>query len=150
MFGDNTLPANSYSNVAVSGTRLEILNSNADNTNVLVNTYRINRLDELTAAYAKFNLTDWTQYFKGQVPKRKFFKNSCPWIYKSVECGYPESGSGTIVGSVPTANANGYFTINNVNTSDASQDICSKTQRACTLRNNLQRFGGFINVGNDY
>ncbi len=150
LFGDNTLPANSYSNVAVSGTRLEILNSNADNTNVLVNTYRINRLDELTAAYAKFNLTDWTQYFKGQVPKRKFFKNSCPWIYKSVECGYPESGSGTIVGSVPTANANGYFTINNVSTSDASQDICSKTQRACTLRNNLQRFGGFINVGNDY
>lgn len=150
LFGDNTLPANSYSNVAVSGTRLEILNSNSDNTNVLVNTYRINRLDELTGAYAKFNLTDWTQYFKGQVPKRKFFKNSCPWVYKGVECGYPESGTGTIVGSVPQVTANGYFTVNNVATSDAALDICSKTQRACTLRKNLERFGGFINVGNEY
>jgi phage-related protein len=132
-----------------SGSKLLIVNLDADSTSHVDYVYTINRLDELDEFVAKFSLTNWLQYFKMKLPKRKFVNTTCPWRYRGQECKYPISGSGTVVGSNPPISANGYFTYTNEPTELVDLDICSKTLTACALRNNLVNFGGFPGLKND-
>jgi phage-related protein len=132
-----------------TGSKLLIVNLDADPASHVDYAYTINRLDELDEFVAKFSLTNWLQYFKMKLPKRKFVNTTCPWRYRGEECKYPISGSGTIVGSNPPISANGYFTYSNEPTLLVDVDICSKTLTACALRNNLVNFGGFPGLKND-
>ncbi len=132
-----------------AGAKLLIVNPDADPTSFVEYVFTINRLDELDEFVAKFSLTNWLQYYKMKLPKRKFTNTTCPWVYKGAECKYPSSGTGTIVGSNPPISANGYFTYSNETAASASLDICSKTLTACSLRKNLVNFGGFPGIKND-
>lgn len=132
-----------------TGSKLLIVNPDADPVSHVKYTYTVNRLDELDEFVAKFSLTNWLQYFKMKLPRRKFVSTTCPWRYRGAECKYPISGSGEIVGSNPAISANGYFTYSNQPTELVDVDICSKTLTACALRNNLANFGGFPGLKND-
>lgn len=132
-----------------TGSKLLIVNPDADNSSYVEYVYTVNRLDELDEFIAKFNLTNWLQYFKMKVPKRKFVSTTCPWVYKGPECKYPSNGSGNIVSSNPVITANGFFTYSNATTLDQASDICSKTLTACSLRRNLTNFGGFAGLKNE-
>ena len=126
-----------------SNTSLYIVNPDADSSAYIEHIFTINNLEELDEVIAKFNLTSWLQYFKQTVPKRKFYSITCPFTYKGAECKYPPNGVGEIIGSVPTIQANGFFTISNVSSVNIAEDICPKTLTACKLRKNLVNFGGF-------
>jgi phage-related protein len=132
-----------------AGAKLLIVNPDADSASYVEYVYTVTRLEELDEFIAKFSLTNWLQYFKMKLPKRKFVNTVCPWKYKGPECKYPSSGSGEIVGSNPSVTANGYFTYTNATTTDAASDICSKTLTACSLRRNLTNFGGFPGLQNE-
>lgn len=143
----------SFSSTSLSflttGTKILIVNPDADPASHVEYVYTINRLDELDEFIAKFSLTNWLQYFKMKLPKRKFTNTTCPWRYKGPECKYPSTGTGNIVGSNPVLTANGFFTYSNGTTASQSEDICSKTLTACSLRRNLINFGGFPGIQND-
>lgn len=64
-----------------------------------------------------------------KLPGRQIIKNSCPWVYRSTECGWE----------------GGYYDMNNNPVGDASQDRCAKTLSACKARFQVYplRFGGF-------
>ena len=81
-------------------------------------------------------------------PWRKFFKNTCQWVYKGSECQYPGPGSLPIPGTFPpkTSNANPIFANNQAAVSD-SDDECSKSYEACRIRNNTVHFGAFPGTG---
>jgi lambda family phage minor tail protein L len=132
-----------------AGTKLLIVNPDADPTSYVEYVFTVNRLDELDEFVAKFSLTNWLQYYKMKLPRRKFTNVTCPWVYKGQECKYPSSGTGTIVGSNPAISANGYFTYSNEPTESVNLDICSKTLTACALRRNLVNFGGFPGLKNE-
>jgi phage-related protein len=137
---------NVYVNIpATIGSNLYIVNPDADKDSFVEYTFIISRLDELNDFTAKFSLTNLLQYFKMELPKRKFFRTTCPWAYKGTECKYPVNGSGPIIGSNPEITSNGFFTYDNVPTLNSSEDICAKTFTACALRRNLANFGGFSN-----
>jgi phage-related protein len=132
-----------------AGSKLLITNPDADPVSHVNYVYTLNRLDELDEFVAKFSLTNWLQYFKMKLPRRKFVNTTCPWRYRGAECKYPISGSSEIVGSNPAISANGYFTYSNEPTELVNADICSKTLTACALRHNLVNFGGFPGLEND-
>ena len=132
------------------GTNLMIVNPDADPEAYVEDVFKVDKLNSLNGAYAEFSLTSWLQYFKLTFPRRKYYKNTCPWVYKGEECQYPEDGTGTIPGtSASTAlTANGFWTVKNVQVSTVSaNDECAKSFVACKLRNNQIHFGGFIGTG---
>ena len=129
-----------------TGSKLLIVNPDADKNSYIQNTFNISRLNELSEVSASFELSDWLQNFRSELPRRKFYKTTCPWKYKGAECKYPINGSLNIVGSNPAISANGFFTYDNEPTVNQSEDVCSKTLSACRLRNNLVNFGGFPGV----
>ena len=133
----------------VIGDKLFIVNPSRDPHAYVEDVFRIESLAGLNSLSATFSLTNWLEYFKFVLPKRKFYKNTCQWIYKGEECQYPEDGTGTIPGypTGKTKTANGFFTINNATTLDQSEDVCAKNYEACSLRNNQVHFGGFIATG---
>lgn len=124
------------------GHAILILNETADPNSYSEFLFVIDQMDEMNDFVAKFSLTNWLQYFKMNIPKRKFFSTTCPWRYKGKECKY--TGTGDIIGSNPTISSNGYFTISNETTLDPALDFCPGTLKACALRKNLVNFGGFI------
>lgn len=132
------------------GTNLMIVNPDADPEAYVEDVFKVDKLNSLNGAYAEFSLTSWLQYFKLTFPRRKYYKNTCPWVYKGEECQYPDDGTGTIPGtSASTAlTANGFWTTKNVQVNTVSaNDECSKSFVACKLRNNQIHFGGFIGTG---
>ena len=130
------------------GEALYIVNPLADSESYVEDKFKIDQLEKLSDDTATFNLISWLQYFKLVTPKRKFYKNTCQWVYKGPECQYPGPGSDPIPGSSPvlTANANP-IAANNQIAADSSGDVCSKSLLACTLRNNQLHFGGFPGTG---
>lgn len=141
----NFITLNELQDDVIIGEPLYIVNDEADSDNYHVETFKINNLESLDDKVATFTLVSWLQYFKLQLPKRKFFKNVCPWSYKGAECAYPTNGSGSIIGSSKTAN--GFFDINNNTVFTAAQDVCAKNFEACSLRHNEIRYGGFPGTG---
>ena len=87
---------------------------------------------ELSAAYDVIGI---------KLPSRVIVSNSCPWLYKGVECGYlGAGGAGGVYG----------WDTNNNPVSDVSKDVCAKTFTACELRfpEPLENpFGGFPGAG---
>lgn len=124
-----------------------IINDQANEDNYVLDTFKINSLDALDEKIATFKLTSWLQYFKLQLPKRKYTKNTCQWVYKGAECQYPDNGSGTIPNSGGTETANGFFTIANVPTGSIDEDVCARNLPACTLRGNQRHFGAMPSTG---
>ena len=72
----------------------------------------------MTSKTAKFILKSKTDLFQIELPLRRFYRSTCQWKFKSVECGY--SGAET---------------------------TCGHTKEQCVARNNLSRFGGFPGTG---
>lgn len=144
--GANVFFSNTSLSSLGSGSKLLIVNPDADKNSFIKNVFSINRLTELSEVNATFELADWLRDLSSELPKRKYYTATCPWSYKGAECKYPVTGTGSIAGSNPALSANGFFTYNNESTANASEDICSKTLTACRLRNNIVNFGGFPGV----
>ena len=143
LFLSNELDAN----VAV-GDPLYIVNDDADPESYVQDKFKIDQLEKLNDSVATFNLISWLQYFKLVTPKRKYYKNTCQWVYKGAECQYPGPGGGQIPGAATGVVANtNPIAANNEVAADSSGDICSKSLQACTLRNNQLHFGGFPGTG---
>ena len=132
----------------LSNSKVWIRNPDADRSSYVEHIFTITNLQELDELAATFSMSNWLQYFRNSVPKRKFFAYTCPFQYKGAECKYPASGSGTIVGSNPQLQANGFFTLNNASTGSINQDLCAKTLVSCALRRNTINFGGFPGAAN--
>ena len=126
-----------------SGEKLYIVNSNYDPYAYLDHKFIVTKMISYDEARVAFNLSERTTQINKELPRRKFYKNTCPWKYKGIECKYPTGGSGFISNTYPEVSANGMFTVNNATTSDPALDKCSKSITACRLRNNSQNFGGF-------
>lgn len=126
-----------------SGEKLYIVNSNYDPYAYLDHKFIATKMISYDETTISFNLSERTSEVNKELPRRKFYKNTCPWKYKGIECKYPTNGSGTIANTYPAVSANGMFTVNNVATTDPALDKCSKSITACSLRNNIQNFGGF-------
>lgn len=139
----DTIPDSGIGTVS-SGDPIYIVNEDADSESFLQDTYKIDQLESLNNYVATFGLISWLQYFKIVQPKRKYYKNTCQWKYKGPECQYPESGSGNIPGT--NLNATGFYDISNNSTTEEN-DVCAKSYRACSIRNNSIHYGGFIGTG---
>jgi phage-related protein len=131
---------------ATSGDKVFIVNSEADSESYIEDKFKIDQLEGLNDSVAKFGLISWLQYFKIVTPKRKYYKNTCQWVYKGAECQYPGPGGGTIPGTTLSANANP-IAANNQIAATTDGDICGKSILSCQLRNNQQHFGGFPGTG---
>ncbi len=151
VFNNNAIQVSNSTNMpdTVSGNKLLIENVNADSEGFVNQKFILTKLNSFTENTVEFTLANWTQKLVDSIPRRKYYKNTCPWKYKGNECQYPSSGSGVIANTTPQSSANGYFTISNATTLDASQDKCSKSIVSCALRNNIQHFGGFPGTNND-
>ena len=108
--------------------------------------FKIDALSGLDEKVATFSLTSWLQFFKLRVPKRKYYKNTCQWVYKGEECQYPGPAGGTIPGTSLSANANP-IAANNQTAGSTQGDECGKSFESCQIRNNTIHFGGFPGTG---
>jgi phage-related protein len=143
IYGNTLYLSDSNLGDLLANSKVLILNPEADRNSHIEHVFTITRLEELDELSASFSLSNWLQYFKKSIPKRKFYTTTCPFQYKDNNCKYPSNGTGTIVGSRPPLQANGFFTLNNATAGSISQDICAKTITACKLRRNSINFGGF-------
>lgn len=141
LFLSNALDANT-----AVGDPIFIVNQQADPESYVEDTFKIDHLESLNNEVAQFGLISWLQYFRNQVPSRKFYKNTCQWRYKGPECQYPGPGGLAIPGTTLTSNANPIAANNQVAATNAG-DICSKSLQACQIRNNSIHFGGFPATG---
>lgn len=143
LFLSNTLDSNTQ-----LGDPLYIVNNDADPEAYLEDVFKIDNLESLNDSTATFGLISWLQYFRLVIPKRKYYKNTCQWVYKGPECQYPGPNGGLIPGDPDgrSANVNPITAQNEVADSN-DLDICGKSLQACTLRNNAVHFGGFPSTG---
>jgi phage-related protein len=138
LYLSNQLSANT-----TTGDAVYIVNVDADSESYVEDRFKIDQLESLSDHVASFALVSWLQYFKIVVPKRKYYKNTCQWIYKGSECQYPGPGGLPIPGTTLVSNANPIGANNQIST----KDVCSKSFAACGVRNNQIHFGGFYGVG---
>ena len=138
--------SNALDSSTSSDNKLFVVNANPDTESYLEDRFKIDQLEKLQDSLATFGLTSWLQFFKEQIPKRKYYKNVCQWQYKGEECQYPGPGGGTIPGTSLSANASPITAANEAGSTDAD-DVCGKNIQACTLRNNQVHFGGFPATG---
>ena len=128
------------------GDAVFIVNTQADSESYIEDKFKIDSLETLSDEVATFSLISWLQYFRNQIPNRKYYKNTCQWSYKGSECQYPGPGSLAIPGTSLTSNANP-IAADNTTASSAVGDVCGKSLQACTIRNNQIHFGGFPATG---
>ena len=144
--GEFLITNNTEFNISLTaGEKIFIENADADADSFVKDVFKIDALGSLNETVAQFSLTSWLQFFKLQLPKRRFLKNNCPWLYKGEECQYPTDGTGLIPGT--TKNANGFFSINNAEVFTVDEDVCAHDLTACELRNNGKHFGGYPGTG---
>lgn len=138
---------NAISNIFV-GDGLFIVNDEYDPEAYIRDVFKITALSTLNETFAEFELTSWLQYFKLQLPKRKFYRNTCQWLYKGPECQYPGPGGLPIPGTNPTrySNTNPIYANNQVAAS-SKDDVCAKSFEACYLRNNTIHYGAYPGTG---
>lgn len=141
---DHTIHLSNAVDVSTAiGDPLYIINPESDSESYVQDKFKIDQLESLSDHVATFSLVSWLQYFKVIVPKRKYYKNTCQWVYKGPECQYPGPGSLAIPGTTLVSNANPIAANNQVST----EDVCAKSLAACAVRNNQIHFGGFVGVG---
>lgn len=122
---------------AATGPGIWYANSIADDTAHFPDEiWYVDRKAVETRTHIQFELTAAHDIHGVKLPSRTVVANSCPWVYKGVECGY--SGSA-------------YWDINNNSVSDNSEDVCGKTFTSCELRfpedTTESPFGGFPGAG---
>jgi phage-related protein len=139
----NIYLSNEIESTTAIGDPLYIVNEEADVESFLEDRFKIDQLESLSDHVATFGLVSWLQYFKIVVPKRKYYKNTCQWVYKGAECQYPGPGGLPIPGTNLLSNAHPIAANNQIST----KDVCAKSFAACTVRNNQIHFGGFYGVG---
>lgn len=105
-------------------------NRNADPQQERVSYYLIEQLTTLTQDIATFTLALPTETDNAVINKRTILV-TCPWVYRSTECGYTGN---------PVADEK------DQPTTDPKKDKCSGCLRGCQLRNNTLNYGGFIGV----
>lgn len=141
---DHNIYLSNELNIATApGDPLYIVNAEADTESFVEDRFKIDQLESLSDHVATFGLVSWLQYFKIVAPKRKYYKNTCQWVYKGPECQYPGPGGLPIPGTNLVSNAFPIAANNQVST----KDVCSKSFAACGVRNNQIHFGGFYGVG---
>lgn len=128
------------------GSAVQIVNADADADAYIEDIFKIDQLESLDERTATFGLVSWLQYFKNEIPRRKFYKNTCQWVYKGEECQYPGPGGLAIPNTTNLSNTNP-IAANNQVASSAAGDVCGKSLRACELRGNEVHFGGFPGTG---
>ena len=128
------------------GDHLLIKNTDADDEAYVEDNFKIDSLTNLDEKVATFSLTSWLQFFKLVLPSRKYYKNTCQWIYKGEECQYPGPAGGTIPGTSLSANTNP-IAANNQTAGSIAEDECGKSFESCQIRNNTIHFGGFPGTG---
>jgi phage-related protein len=127
---------------------LFVVNQEYDPEAYIKDVFKVTELAALNETFAEFVLTSWLQYFKLQLPKRKFYKNTCQWEYRGSECQYPGPNGGAIPGTFPILNANtNPITATNEIGVSAEEDECAKSYEACKVRNNTIHFGAFPGTG---
>jgi phage-related protein len=140
--------SNELDNDTSFGDPIYIVNADKDQDSFIEDIFKIDQLESMNNDVGEFGLVSWLQYFKTVTPKRKFYKNTCQWVYKGEECQYPGPGGGAIPGTNPVLNANtNPIGADNQTAADASGDVCGKNIIACTIRNNQIHFGGFPATG---
>ena len=138
-----------FTNTALTlgqGDHLLIKNADADDEAYVEDNFKIDSLTNLDEKVATFSLTSWLQFFKLILPRRKYYKNTCQWIYKGEECQYPGPAGGTIPGTSLSANTNP-IAANNQTAGSIAEDECGKSFESCQIRNNTIHFGGFPGTG---
>ncbi len=138
-----------FTNTALSlgqGAHLLIKNAGADDEAYIEDNFKIDSLTNLDERVATFSLTSWLQFFKLILPRRKYYKNTCQWVYKGEECQYPGPAGGTIPGTTLSANSNP-IAANNQTAGSIVEDECGKSFESCQIRNNTIHFGGFPGTG---
>ena len=143
---DHLFLSNSLDPATAIGNPIYIINEDADESSYIEYNFKIDQLESLNEHVATFSLISFLQYFKLVAPKRKFYKNTCQWVYKGPECQYPGPAGGTIPGTSLSANTNP-IAANNQTASSAAGDVCGKSIISCTIRNNQIHFGGFPSTG---
>ena len=145
LLDDNYLLLSANLTSAVLDDSLFIVNPEYDPDAYLKDAFKVVELSVLNENFAEFTLTSWLQYFKLQLPKRKFYKNTCQWEYKGSECQYPGPGGLPIPGTMPAKLSNAQ----NVSASNewGGDDECAKSHEACRVRNNTTHFGAFPGTG---
>ena len=141
LFLSNKLDANT-----AVGDAIFIVNQQADPESYIEDIFKVDQLESLNESVATFGLISWLQYFRNQIPQRKYYKNTCQWTYKGDECQYPGHGGLSIPGTSLTSN-NNPIAANNQIAASAAGDVCGKSLLSCTLRNNQLHFGGFPATG---
>lgn len=106
-------------------------NRRADPTQELVSVYLIEQLTSLKNDVATFTLSLPTETDNMLLPARVMIADTCPWIYRSVECGYTGG---------PVADEK------DQPTNDPKKDMCSRCLTGCKLRHNTANFGGFPSI----
>ncbi len=145
LFLSNTLDSNT-----TIGDNIYIVNDDADEEAYVEDVFKIDNLEKLDENVATFGLVSWLQYFKLQVPKRKYYKNTCQWVYKGEECQYPGPSGGNIPGTsnpVLQANTVAITAANESAGANFDLDVCGKSILSCQLRNNQIHFGAFPATG---
>ena len=97
--------------------------------------FYIDRKVSENASLIEFELSSNWDVEGLKVPKRQIIQNICPWSYRSSECSYA-GGAVADAADNPTV--------------EISEDSCSKSLHACTLRfgqNGVLPFGGFPGAG---
>lgn len=106
-------------------------NPQADPEQECVQRYLIEQATELTREHASFTLSTPTESDGVLSPGRTMLAEICHWHYRSEECGYQGSAVADEF-DAPTG--------------DPTRDRCSKTRRACELRDNIGSYGGFLSI----
>lgn len=111
-------------------------NPDADPTAEMVqDVYYIDRKTAETKAVVEFELASSMDVAGVKLPKRQIIQNSCPWAYRSGECGYTGPAVATVLDNP---------------TSDPVMDQCGKRLSSCKLRfgeGNVLPYGGFPAAG---
>lgn len=106
-------------------------NPNYDPNNEIVSQYIIEQVSTLTHEIVTFTLAIPTELDGLLLPARPMMSNVCPFVYRSVECGYTGR---------PVADEK------DNPTTDPKKDKCSKCLSGCKLRDNEINFGAFIAI----
>ena len=143
---DHLFLSNSLDPATAIGNPIYIINQDADESSYIEDNFKIDQLESLNEHVASFSLISFLQYFKLVAPKRKFYKNTCQWVYKGPECQYPGPGELPIPGTDLKSNANP-IKADNTPASSPQDDVCGKSLLACQVRNNDLHYGAFPATG---